>query len=147
MELEGKAAAGNESATKLAELQAALDAKDATLRDTQRRAAIVAAFAAFGGEPKAADYVDQLAAATFQAGADGKLTTTARDAEGALLTVESWLAQQQRERPFLFRPSRGGGATNANSGTPPATPSVSRFDPLAIGTHAAEIASGKMQVN
>lgn len=146
-ELEGQTAAASESATKLAELQAALTEKDTTLRNTQRRASVVAAFGALGGELKAGDYVDQLAAATFQVGADGQLTTSAVDGEGLPLTVESWLVQQQRERPFLFRPSKGAGTATSQGPANVSVPRVSRHDIGAFGANLEGIARGTVQLS
>lgn len=140
------ATAGDDATKKAADLEQQLQTEREAHRATKRQALVTAAFMAHGGEPKAADYVTSLAATTFTVNGDGKLTTTARDAEGHPLTVERWLNVQQRERPFLFKPSKGGGAATNGHGGPPPKPSISRDDPLAFGQHVEAIAAGKMVV-
>jgi hypothetical protein len=135
-------------AARLSEAEKSLAAERAAHRTTRLEATVSRAFIAVGGEPNAADYATSLAAAVFHVGDDGALTSDHRDHAGGPLTVERWLAQQQQERPFLFRPSRGGGAASTSSRGPAteAKPSVSRFDPLAVGQNAAAIAAGQMDV-
>ena len=147
-ELEAQAGTVPETTAKLTEVEAQLVAEREAHRATRLQASVAAAFMAMGGEPRAADFVTQLAGKIFTANDDGTLTTTARDAEGAPVTLEGWLGQQQKERAFLFKPSKGGGAAHANpGGQPPAGPTVSKHDPLEFGKNIEGIAAGRVQVN
>lgn len=128
------------------DLEQQLEVEKQAHRAAVREAKITAAFVAAGGEPKAADYVVQLAGDTFTVNKDGTLTTKALDPSGVPFTIETWLRAQQQVRPFLFRPSKGGGANTTSTGAAPKAPSVSRHDLEGFGKHLEGIAKGEVVV-
>ena len=142
--IRGKAATGDEAATKLQALQQQLDQERQTHRQTRLAAVVASAFLAKGGEAKAVDYIAQKAASVFTVDdKTGQLVTTQVGADGARVTLDTWLAQA--DLAFTYRPSRGGGANPvAHTNTPAAPPKVSRFDTKAVGAHLEAIAAGRM---
>lgn len=139
-ELETQVAGVGEHAKKAEELAAQL-ARERGEKSALRLQMTVASTArALGFREESHDYLVQRAiSAGFQVGDDGKI------ASASGVDLESWL--QDPSFRWCHAPSKGGGSHNAGSGSGSTKPIIDRFDPLAIGTHAAEIARGDVTVS
>jgi len=92
--------------------------------------------------------VQHLAHAVFAVGPGGEVATVEMSpmTPGVPLSVAEWVTQQQQAHPYLFKPSKGGGASNL-PGPPPSRPVVSRHDGVAFGQNLEAIASGRVGVD
>jgi hypothetical protein len=140
---------------RLTTLEQALAERDAALAAEKTAHAKTAFVALVGFEatrlglrPEALDYFVSKASETFRI-ENGKLTTSAfsRVNPSATLTLAEWMAEQLTASAFAFKPSVGGGASphQHTPNTRPGKPTVSN-DPLTVGQHLAEIASGQVLV-
>jgi hypothetical protein len=57
--------------------------------------------------------------------------------------MPEWIESLATDAPHLFETSSGGGATNTTNGHQRGARVIARYDPVSIGKHAEEIASGK----
>lgn len=108
-----------EDSTALTELQQ--NADRSRLRDLLRTKAL-----ACGAEPKGVDFFSP-------------------DRPGELLTPEQWLTTASKDLPFMFLPSRGGGA-NPLPGPRTNSKELVNPTPQQLGQHADAIKRGELKV-
>jgi hypothetical protein len=144
-----KAAAAPEHEQKLRDTEAALAAERQAHHVARVRASLGFEFMRQGGQPEALEFVIDKAAKVWRPDEKtGDLTTDQRDAQGVRLTPESWVRDLAATAPFVFRPSKGGGAGGTRQGPPvDARVVVDRHDALAVGRALEDIASGKARVS
>ena len=126
----------------------------ATAEDTMARARVRDALRpkalAAGAIPGAVDILLDKAAPLFTVVNDNVVAQTntfSRTRPGEPLTPNDWLSEALVTYPFLFEPSRGGGAgTSRGGGTGPGVRELRDPSPQDLGRYADDIRSGAVRV-
>jgi hypothetical protein len=135
---------------KVAELETALAAAHTAHAQDGFKHAVGFAALKHHVQPATLEFVVGEAKKTFALQADGSLKTTvfSKVAPGEHLSIDEWLEQQAVVNPWLFMPSKGGGA-NGGAGPsqrPPERKVVDAADAYAFGQNLQAIADGRVDV-
>lgn len=135
---------------RVAELETELTTEKAAHSATQFKNTITTEFLRVGGRESAVDFMVTEAAKVFAADGTTKEFSTANP--GVPLTVGEWIQQRLAVADFAFKPSKGGGAgptqhgANHSLGTHLRQNELRDPTPQQLGTHASDIAKGKLKV-